>query len=74
MHQEKKEIVLKIGSTIRRHRMDRNLSMEKVALESGMEYSQIRRIERGIINTTIFQIYRISKTLKIPIKELFDDL
>ena len=74
MYQEKKEIVRKLGGNIRKLRIERNLSMEKVALESGMEYSQIRRIERGIINTTIFQIYRIAKTLKIPIKEFFNDL
>ncbi len=74
MLQEKKEIIQKLGGNIRQLRLEKNLSMEKVALESGMEYSQIRRIERGIINTTIFQIHRISKTLKIPIKEFFNDL
>jgi transcriptional regulator with XRE-family HTH domain len=74
MHQEKKEIIQKLGGNIRQLRREKNLSMEKVALESGMEYSQIRRIERGIINTTIFQIHRIAKTLKIPIKEFFNDL
>ncbi len=74
MHQEKKEIVLKLGSNIRRHRVERNFSMEKLALESGMEYSQIRRIEHGVINTTIYQVYRISKTLKIPMKEIFHDI
>ena len=74
MHQEKKEIIQKLGGNIRQLRREKNLSMEKVALESGMEYSQIRRIESGIINTTVFQIHRIAKTLKIPIKEFFNDL
>jgi transcriptional regulator with XRE-family HTH domain len=48
--------------------------MEKLALESEMEYSQIRRIEKGVINTTVYQIYRISKTLEIPMVEIFHDM
>lgn len=74
MYQEKKEIIQKLGGNIRQRRLEQNLSMEKVALESGMDYSQVRRIERGIINTTIFQVYRIAKTLKVPIREFFDNL
>jgi len=74
MHQEKKDVVLKLGSNIRRHRLEKSYSMEKLALESGMEYSQIRRIELGVINTTIYQVYRFSKTLKIPMKDIFHDL
>lgn len=73
MQEEKKNIIRKLGVNIRERRNEKKLSMEKVALESGMEYSQIRRIERGIINTTIFQIYRISKTLNVPIKTFFDN-
>jgi len=74
MHQEKKEIVLKLGGNIRKHRIERNFSMEKLALESGMEYSQIRRMEHGVINTTIYQVYRISRTLQIPMKDFFIDM
>lgn len=49
MHQEKKEVVLRLGGSIRKHRMEQKFSMEKLALESGMEYSQIRRMEHGVI-------------------------
>ena len=74
MDQEKKNIVLKLGANIRMRRVEKNYSMEKLALESDMEYSQIRRIEKGIINTTVFQINRISKTLQIPMVEIFHDM
>ena len=74
MDQEKKNIVLKLGANIRMRRVEKNYSMEKLALESDLEYSQIRRIEKGIINTTVFQIYRISKTLQIPMVEIFHDM
>ncbi len=74
MDQEKKNIVLKLGANIRMRRVEKNYSMEKLALESDMEYSQIRRIEKGIINTTVFQIHRISKALQIPMVEIFHDM
>ncbi len=74
MNEEKKNIVLKLGANIRMRRIEKNYSMEKLANECEMEYSQIRRIEKGIINTTVFQIYRISKTLQIPMVEIFYDM
>jgi transcriptional regulator with XRE-family HTH domain len=45
--------------------------MEKLAAICEMEYSQLRRIEHGIVNTTIYQVYKISETLKVPISILF---
>jgi transcriptional regulator with XRE-family HTH domain len=74
MVEEKRDISKKLGSNIRYHRLEKNLSLEKFALEAGMEYSQVSRIERGVINTTIFQIYRIAKTLKVPVKAFFENL
>jgi transcriptional regulator with XRE-family HTH domain len=37
-----------------------------------MVYSQIGRIERGEINTSVSHISLIAKALKVNIKELFD--
>ena len=36
-----------------------------------MEYSQISRIERGIINTSISHVFAIAKALKVEPSELF---
>jgi len=38
----------------------------------GVEISQISRIERGVINTSIGNINAIAKTLKVPVSELFE--
>ena len=46
--------------------------MRKLAAEADMEYSQLSKIERGIINTTISTVYTLSETLDIPMKEFFD--
>jgi len=37
----------------------------------GVEISQISRIERGVINTSVTTLYTTSKTLKIDVSELF---
>ena len=42
-----------------------------LANELGVEISKIRRIERGVINTSVTALYAISKTLQIDVSELF---
>jgi transcriptional regulator with XRE-family HTH domain len=71
---EKQELVKKIGANIRKHRKTKSMSLQKLALESGIEYSQISRIERGVINTSVYHVYIISNTLGVPVKYIFQDL
>jgi transcriptional regulator with XRE-family HTH domain len=70
----KEEIANQLGHKIRTLRIERNMTMEELALESGMDYSQLSRIERGKINTSVYQIYMISKVLNVPIHSVFKDL
>jgi transcriptional regulator with XRE-family HTH domain len=46
--------------------------MRKLALQADMEYSQLSKIERGVINTTISTVYTLSQALDIPMKGFFD--
>lgn len=46
--------------------------MKHLADLANMEYSQIARIEKGVINTTISSAYSIAKALEIPLSKLFD--
>ena len=71
---KKDEVVKKVGSKIREIRMSKGLSIEKAALDAEMEYTQLSRIELGKINTSIYQVYKISNSLSITIPELFKDL
>ncbi|KAA8485874.1 helix-turn-helix protein [Arcticibacter tournemirensis] len=74
MPYQKEDIIKKIGSNIRSCRKDKQISIEKLALEAGLDYSQICRIERGIINTSVYQLYLISKTLDVPIITFFTEI
>lgn len=71
---KKEELIKKVGDNIRKHRLSKSITLEKLALESGIEYSQISRIERGVINTSVYHVYIISNTLEMPMKNIFNDL
>lgn len=71
MSLSKEEICKHVGSRIRELRLDKGLTIEKLALESGIDYTQISRIELGKINTSIYQIYNITNTLKVPMRDIF---
>ncbi|MBB2146912.1 helix-turn-helix domain-containing protein [Pedobacter sp. LMG 31464] len=60
------------GENLRALRNSKKVSMEKLALAAGIEYSQIFDIEHGKINTTISTIHLIATALEIPEKDLFD--
>jgi transcriptional regulator with XRE-family HTH domain len=68
---KKEEFVQKVGHCIRNIREEKNLTLEKLALEAGIEYSQLSRIEKGKINTSIYTTYTIAKALGISMTEIF---
>jgi DNA-binding XRE family transcriptional regulator len=70
----KDEIATLLGKRIRSLRIMKNLTMEELAMESGMDYSQISRIERGKINTSVYQIYMITNVLNITINDVFVEI
>ena len=68
----KEKLVIAVGKRIRQIRTDMGLSIEKLALLSGLSYSQVIRIENGKINTSIHQLYLIAHTLKVELLEFFE--
>jgi DNA-binding XRE family transcriptional regulator len=71
MKLKKEELAGKVGSKIRELRIEKGLSIEKLANEAEIESKQLRRIELGQINTSIYQVYNITHTLEVPIKDVF---
>lgn len=64
--------ISQFGNHLRNIRKLKGISQEELANLADVELSQISRIERGVINTSISQILQIAKALKIHPKELFD--
>lgn len=67
-----KTFIINFGINLRKVRESKNMSMQTLAYTVNVEYSQISRIERGIINTSIGLIFEIAIALDVNIKELFD--
>ena len=64
--------IKEFGKNLRRLRNSKNITQEKLAFSIGIEISQISRIERGVVNTSISTAKAISNALDIEMKELFD--
>ena len=67
----KGEVVMLIGSKIREIREEKGLTIAQLAFEVGIESKQLIRIELGQINTSLFQIFRITQALGIQMYEVF---
>ncbi len=67
-----KEFLIAFGKNLRKVRKARGFTQAQLANDIGVEISQISRIERGIISTSIGSCNDISNALKIQVKDLFD--
>lgn len=61
-----------LGNNIRKHRFKMGLTVEQLALNAGLTYSQVSRIELGKISTSAFTVYILAKTLNISPNSLFE--
>lgn len=67
---KKNEVASIVGSRVRSIRQSKGLTIEQLAFEIGVEYTQLSRIERGRINTSVFQLFLISKALNVDFSEI----
>jgi transcriptional regulator with XRE-family HTH domain len=63
-----------IGNRIRTLRKSRKMSIEELAFMSDMEYAQLSRIERGVVNCTTYQLYKICLSLNQQMVLLFENI
>ena len=68
----KKEDQLKaIGDKIRKYRLEKGYTQAELAFECGdKDWSQISRMERGLVNFTISYLFIVAEVLKISPKDL----
>lgn len=59
------------GKNLKKLRKKAELTQEDLANDCNVPLSQIGRIERGEVNTTISTVYAISKALDLNVEELF---
>jgi transcriptional regulator with XRE-family HTH domain len=67
------DINKKVGKKIRYFRKQRGWSQERLALETGLHRAYIGQIERGEKNLGIVNLEKISLSLGVKMKFLFDE-
>lgn len=62
----------KFGQRIRQLRKERGMTQEQLSFEIEADNSYIANIENAHRDIPLSRIYKISKVLNIPLKDLFD--
>lgn len=63
-----------IGWNLRRLRVAKGLSQERLALESGIDRAYVGRVERGSENVTVSTLEAFTNALGVKVIELFRDI
>lgn len=61
-----------VGENIKKFRLERNLSQEALANLSGIDWSTISRLERGVVNTSISVVFALSEAMGIKPSQLLE--
>ncbi len=64
------DLLVEIGNKIREIRIAKNISIEALANDCDVDYSQVNRMELGKVNFGISYLYRIAKALDVDPKKL----
>jgi len=59
------EAILTVADNIRKYRLEKNLTIMELANLVGVDYSQVGRMERGVVNPNVSIIFDIAKALEI---------
>ena len=67
-----KNIYILIGSRIKDIRESKGMTQQQISDICDFEKSTVSRIEAGRTNLTVKNLYKISKALKVRMKEIID--
>jgi transcriptional regulator with XRE-family HTH domain len=62
-----------VGANIRRLRLERGLSQEKLAFEADLDPSYISHVETGAKSPTITTLEKIASALRVKLVQFFDE-
>ena len=63
--------IKKFGARVKEIRKAKNITQEELVHKTGFDLSQIGRIERGLINTSLSHVLRLAECLGVSPTELF---
>jgi len=68
----KNDVLLKFGKRVRKLRLERKLSQEKLAELAGIHRNYVGMVERGERNIALRNINNLAKALNIHPRDLFE--
>ena len=71
-HKRNEHAILTLAINIRKYRQEKNLTIEELANLLEVDYSQISRMERGVVNPSVSIIFDIANALEIEPGRLLD--
>lgn len=66
-------VLVALGQTIRKIRLSKNVSQEKLALLAEVDRSYVGRVERGDNNVAILTLVKLAAALDVSIAELMGE-
>jgi transcriptional regulator with XRE-family HTH domain len=60
-----------VAWNLRRHRVERGLSQEKLAVDAQIDRTYVSSLERGLENPTVVVLDKLASALSISIADLF---
>lgn len=64
------DFLRQVGAKIREARQQKDVTIESLANECGIDYSQVNRMELGKVNFSISYLYKLASVLKVDPKTL----
>ena len=72
-HRRNEEAIRILAKNIRKYRLERNMTIQQLANELDVDYSQISRMERSVVNPNISIVFDIAEVLKIKALQLLEE-
>jgi transcriptional regulator with XRE-family HTH domain len=73
-HRRNEKAIATLATNIKKYRTEQNLTIQELANIIDVDYSQIGRMERGVVNPNISIIFDIANALKISPSQLLEKI
>lgn len=74
MQASEAKLLTTFGRSLRSYRKQRGLSQEDLAEASKLSRNYVSDIERGVRNPSLLALVRLSRALRLPLRDLLSDV
>lgn len=67
------QVFIRFGNTLKRIRVKRGLSQEKLAELAGLHRTYVSTVERGLRNVSLLNIEKLARALNVPMSKLMPE-